>query len=209
MNVRLTKEQKIKVQNTESVYRIMQQILLRENQLRRVQEHFWIIGLDRDNVILFIELLGLGAKNSVVIDPPEVFRMAVYKMAEKTILVHNHPSGIVKPSEQDLVTTGNLVNAGGLIKIDVIDHIIISETDYFSMEDQGVMNEVRSLAEVALDLEQAKRMKQLLRQSEVKGQREANIEMAKRLLKLNTLSVAEIRKVTGLSVREMNKLTNE
>lgn len=79
----------------------MQQILLRENKIRRKQEHSWIIGMDDLNKLLFVELLSLGSKNMVIIDPAEVFRMAVYKMASQTIFVHNHPTGEVKPSESD------------------------------------------------------------------------------------------------------------
>src|SRR5690606_40012143 len=97
MNVRLTQEQKIRILNSGDVYNVMQQVLLRENKIRRNQEHFWVVGLNNKNKILFIELISLGAVNSVQVNPPEVFRMAIYKMAVKMILVHNHPSG--RPEE--------------------------------------------------------------------------------------------------------------
>lgn len=60
MNVRLSHEQKIRLLNSQDVYKVMQQVLLRENKIRRNQEHFWVIGLDNKNKILFIELIGLG-----------------------------------------------------------------------------------------------------------------------------------------------------
>lgn len=101
MNVRLTKEQKIKVLNSVDIYFVMQQILLRENKIRRNQEHFWVVGLDNKNKVLFIELIGLGAVNRVNANPPDVFRMAIYKLAVKVILVHNHPSGSVDTSKGD------------------------------------------------------------------------------------------------------------
>jgi DNA repair protein RadC len=60
MNVRLTKDQKIQLLNSEDVYQVTQQILLRENKIRRNQELFWAVGLNNDNKILFIELISLG-----------------------------------------------------------------------------------------------------------------------------------------------------
>ncbi|GHE73141.1 hypothetical protein GCM10011340_32090 [Roseivirga thermotolerans] len=80
MNVRLSQEQRIKLLNSDAVYSIMQQILLRENK------------------ILFIELIGLGQGNRVNTNPPDVFRMGIYKLAVSMILVHNHPSGHLMPS---------------------------------------------------------------------------------------------------------------
>ncbi|MFL0070261.1 JAB domain-containing protein [Tenacibaculum maritimum] len=61
MNVRLSKEQKIQILDSTDVYKVMQQVLLRENKIRRNQEHFWVVGLDNSNKILLIEFIGLGA----------------------------------------------------------------------------------------------------------------------------------------------------
>src|SRR6266550_905671 len=97
MTIRLTKEQKIKVLNSDDVYKVMQQILLRENKISRAQEHFWVVGLDNKNKILFIELVALGAQNRLEAKPSDIFRMTIYKLAIKVIFVHNHPSGEIKP----------------------------------------------------------------------------------------------------------------
>ena len=67
--------------------------MLRENKIRRNQELFWVVGLDNSNKILFVELVSLGSVNTTPINHPEIFRMAIYKMAVKIILMHNHPSG--------------------------------------------------------------------------------------------------------------------
>ncbi|MEX0363400.1 MAG: JAB domain-containing protein, partial [Allomuricauda sp.] len=127
MNVHLTKEQKIKVLNSVDVYHVMQQILLRENKIRRNQEHFWVVGLNGKNKIQFIELIALGAVNRVNVDPPDVFRMAIYKLATKVIFVHNHPSGSVEISKGDQEVTDRLFKVGKLINIEVADHLIITE----------------------------------------------------------------------------------
>ena len=135
MNVRLTKEQKIKVLNSTDIYAIMQQVLLRENKIRRNQEHFWVVGLNHNNKILFVELIGLGASNRVNADPPDVFRMAIYKLASKLILVHNHPSGTHEVTDADITFTDHMLKVGKLIKVEVLDHLVITETNYTSFAD--------------------------------------------------------------------------
>ena len=210
MNVRLTKDQKIRVANSEDVYNIMQQVLLRENRISRKQEHFWIIGLDNMSRILFIELLALGQQNRVNMNPSDTFRMAIYKLATHAILIHNHPSGATEISNADRELTDYLYKAGRFLKIEVIDHLVITETDYFSFEDNGLMDEIKSsgmwelIDTTKTDLTKMK--------EEIAAQKAAQEEkkaLAKKLLALNTMSVEEIRKLTGLTIREMNKLLKE
>jgi DNA repair protein RadC len=140
MTVRLTKEQKIKILNSEDVYKVMQQILLRENKISRAQEHFWVVGLDNKNKILFIELIALGAQNRLDASPPDIFRMTIYKLAIRVIFVHNHPSGDVTPGKADIMTTQKLIQAGELLKIEVVDHLVISETKFLSFAHKGLMS---------------------------------------------------------------------
>jgi DNA repair protein RadC len=132
MNVRLSAAHKIKVLNSSDIFIIMQTILLRENKIRRSQEHFWVIGLNSGNKILFIELVSLGATNRVEIAPAEVFRMAIYKAAVKMILVHNHPSGNVKISEADRDFTDRMIKSGNMLAVEVLDHLVITEESYTS-----------------------------------------------------------------------------
>ncbi len=210
MNVRLTKDQKIQIANSEDVYGIMQQVLLRENRIGRVQEHFWIIGLDKAHKILFIELLALGNDNRVHIKAPQVFRMAIYKNAPKVILVHNHPSGVMKPGEEDLKTTDRLLKAGEIIEIDVIDHLIISEKAYFGFNQAGLIEELRNNGAYRIvERDRAELEKWRLDQEKDKAAQEEKKALAKKLLALNTMSAEEIRKLTGLTIREMNKLVKE
>lgn len=130
MNVRLTKEQKIKIANSEDVFAIMQAVLKRENRLARQKEHFWVIGLTPANVIAFIELVSLGSLNIVVVKPLDVFHLAAAKNLPKIILVHNHPSGKLEASEADIRLTQRLIAGAELLEIEVLDHLIISETGF-------------------------------------------------------------------------------
>ncbi|MNV28052.1 hypothetical protein D3C71_1192290 [compost metagenome] len=210
MNVRLTKDQKIKIANSEDVYNIMQQILLRENRISRKQEHFWIIGLDNKSRILFIELLALGQQNRVNMNPSDTFRMAIYKLATQAIFVHNHPSGSTDLSKEDKELTDYLYKAGKFLKIEVIDHLVITETKYYSFEDNGLMDKIKNSGVWELfdrtktDLTEMKT--EIASQKAVIEEKKA---LAKKLLALNTMSSEEIRKLTGLTIREMNKVVKD
>ncbi len=109
MNVRINKEDKIKVRGSNDIYPIMQKILLRQNKIRRRKEYFWVIGLDNNNTIHFIELSAVGTLNKTVIVPREIYRIAVIKNVAHVIFCHNHPSRNLKPSKEDLDLTNQLI----------------------------------------------------------------------------------------------------
>ncbi|MFL0081660.1 JAB domain-containing protein [Tenacibaculum maritimum] len=203
MNVRLSKEQKIQILNSTDVYKVMQQVLLRENKIRRNQEHFWVVGLDNANKILFIELIGLGAVNRVNANPPDVFRMGIYKLAVKMILVHNHPSGNIKPSEADKTFTDKLLKVGKLINIEVVDHLIISEEKYTSLADNGVIKELQNSG----TFEIIDKEKKDLEEWRIKTEKEysVKIDIAKKMVK-DGIDIDTIKKYTGLTKWDIKKL---
>ena len=137
MNVRLTKAQKIKIGSPEDLYDIMQKILLRESRTGRQKEHFWVIGLAVSNKISYIELVSLGSISSAIVTPLEVFNLAVLKKSPKIVLVHNHPSGNLKPSPADIDITTKIVDGGKILTIEVLDHLIISEESYYSYKEHN------------------------------------------------------------------------
>jgi DNA repair protein RadC len=203
MNVRLTEEQKIRILNSEDVYKVMQQILLRENKIRRNQEHFWVVGLDNKNKILFIELVSLGVVNRVQVNPPEVFRMAIYKLAVKMILVHNHPSGEASPpSDGDLDMTDHMIKSGLMLKIQVIDHLIISEKEFLSMADEGIIEKLEKSGRYELvDTEKAELKKfhdEMIRER-------ALIDVARKM-KDKGYDIDTIKELTGLTKWDIKKL---
>ncbi|NKC12484.1 MAG: DNA repair protein RadC [Gammaproteobacteria bacterium] len=132
MNVRLSKDQKIKIGSPEDIYAIMQKILLRENRLGRAKEHFWVIGLTFKHQIAYIELVSLGSISAAIVTPLEIFSLAVSKKSPKVVLVHNHPSGSLEPSKVDRALTEKIVAGGKILEVAVLDHLIISETGYYS-----------------------------------------------------------------------------
>jgi len=209
MNVRLTKEQKIKVLNSADIYAIMQQVLLRENKIRRNQEHFWVVGLNHNNKILFVELIGLGASNRVNADPPDVFRMAIYKLASKLILVHNHPSGSHEVTDADITFTDHMLKAGKLIKVEVLDHLVITETHYTSFADQGVMDELLKNGLFEIMGPEKQELEQFKIDTEKKrAEKEKTISIAKELI-LQNVDIEIIKRATGLNDSQIMKLKNK
>jgi DNA repair protein RadC len=108
------------------------------------KEHFWIAGLTTRNHIKYIELVSLGTLNASLVHPREVFRFAVIQGASSIILVHNHPSGEAEPSEDDHALTRRLKEAGYILGIEVLDHIIVGNGEgmdygFCSFKERGWM----------------------------------------------------------------------
>lgn len=205
MNVRLTDEQKIKILNANDVYDIMQKVLLRQNKIRRAQEHFWVIGLKQDNSILFIELISIGSQNRAYVSPPDVFRIGIYKMAVSIILVHNHPSGDLKVSIDDKKLTDRLFKVGKVVKIEVLDHFIISESDYVSFKEKGIIDDIKNNGFYEVVEQETEYMKSFkLKIEKEKSDKEARLDIARRLKALNA-DTDYIKKATGLTKRDIDK----
>ncbi|MBE6112139.1 MAG: JAB domain-containing protein [Peptococcaceae bacterium] len=102
------------------------------------RENFQVMLLNQKKALLGIETVSVGTLNGSMVHPREVFKSAIRRSASTVILAHNHPSGICEPSEQDLLVTQRLKEAGQMIGIDVIDHIIIGEDTYYSFRENQI-----------------------------------------------------------------------
>jgi DNA repair protein RadC len=105
------------------------------------REHFVVVLLDRKNQVIGINTVSIGSLTASVVHPREVYKPAILANAAAVILCHNHPSGSPFPSQEDRVLTARLVEAGKLLGISVLDHIIIGDGSqrYFSFADAGVL----------------------------------------------------------------------
>ena len=103
------------------------------------QEHFVCITLNGAGEILGIRTITLGLLNHSLVHPREVFADAITDRAASIICVHNHPSGSLDPSTQDIAITSQLRDAGSLLGIQLIDHIIVSKTGYLRMKERGLL----------------------------------------------------------------------
>ncbi|KAB8152366.1 DNA repair protein [Kordia sp. TARA_039_SRF] len=180
-------------------------IFLRQNKIRRAQEHFWVVGLKADNTILFVELISIGAQNYVNVSPPDVFRMGIYKLAVRMILVHNHPSGNLRPSANDKTLTDKLLKIGELINIEVIDHLIISESGFTSFKDKGIIKQLKESGLYKVVSRESEAMKELqLRFEKEKSEKEKAMEIARRM-KADGIDNQTIKKYTGLYIRDIKR----
>jgi DNA repair protein RadC len=202
MDIKLTEEERIKILNSDDIYGIMQKILLRENKIDQNREHFWVIGLENNNRILFIELISLGSVNKAIAEPMEVFSFALQKRAVKIILCHNHPSGELKPSETDKDISDRLIQVGIIVNTEVIDHLIISNKSYLSFKDIGLLDELKKSTKYVPTYV----LEQRIRKEVIEiTTRKNNIEIAKKM-KRKGIDENTIAELTGLTLEEVEKL---
>lgn len=102
-------------------------------------EEFWILLLTRSNEVIRPVQISQGGISGTVADPKIIFKSALEHLASSMILVHNHPSGNLKPSEADKELTRRLVTSGKLLDIPILDHLIVSELGYLSFADEGLL----------------------------------------------------------------------
>ncbi|MCX8108961.1 MAG: DNA repair protein RadC, partial [Verrucomicrobiae bacterium] len=117
--------------------------LLREENRSYSVECFQLLLLNTRHRLIRVEKLTQGTLDTLLVHPREVFRVAIVSGASAIIMVHNHPSGDPTPSEQDIKVTRDLIRAGQLLKIEVLDHVILGrktnerERDYVSLRELG------------------------------------------------------------------------
>ena len=102
-------------------------------------EEFWILLLNRSNRVLDKYMVSKGGITGTVIDVRTIMKCAVEKSATSMILCHNHPSGNLSPSDADLQITRKIKDAGQLMEIQVLDHLIITQKSHFSFADNGLL----------------------------------------------------------------------
>lgn len=103
------------------------------------KEHFMVAYLNQGNKIIKMERISTGGITGTPADPKVILKNALLKEATALVLCHNHPSGVAKPSSEDRKTTRQLVAAGKIFDISVLDHLIIGENSYFSLAEEGMM----------------------------------------------------------------------
>ena len=125
---------KIKISSSNDIYQ-----LIKPELMDLPKEEFWIILLNRANRLIKKEQISSGGISGTVADPKIIFKAALDQYASSIILVHNHPSGNLKPSQADINLTKKMKEAGKLLEIPVLDHIIFSNEGYLSFADEGML----------------------------------------------------------------------
>lgn len=103
------------------------------------REHFCAILLDTKGHILKSRTVSIGALDTTVVQPREVFREAIREGAASVIVAHNHPSGDPEPSEEDIAVTRRLAEAARILGVDLLDHVILGENRFVSLHERGVL----------------------------------------------------------------------
>jgi DNA repair protein RadC len=125
---------KDQITNSKALYDI-----LKPQMVDLPHEEFWVIYLNKANKILSIETISKGGVAGTVADVKIIFKKGIELLASSIVLAHNHPSGNLKPSSADLSLTKKMRETGKIMEIDVIDHIIVADTGYYSFADEGTL----------------------------------------------------------------------
>lgn len=128
-------EKPSKIKTTFDIYE-----LLVDDVKGLLQESLFVIYLNTQGDVITIENIFKGTLNQLLIHPREIFKRAYQLSANAIILVHNHPSGNTTPSQQDLIITQNIIDVGEVLQIDVIDHVIIAENEFYSIKQNKKYN---------------------------------------------------------------------
>lgn len=122
-----------RVTSSSDIYRLFKFLV------HETKEHFITLHLDSKNKILCVDLVSSGSLTASIVHPREVMKSALLSSAAAMIMVHNHPSGQPEPSREDLELTSRLKEAGDLLGIRVLDHVIIGEESHVSFADRGLL----------------------------------------------------------------------
>ena len=220
---------KNQIQSSQDTFEIIQKIFFkRRKKVDLLKEHFWTIALNRASKILLIELVSIGSNGKTIAAPQEIFRLPLYKAASHLVLIHNHPSGGLKPSQDDLDITNRLIQTGDMMDIEIVDHVIVTQNSYYSFCDNGLIEKLRwdrkyaltfirdkqVAEEIAKIKKDAEKHQQLIRKEgekvgeergEKKGAKEEKIQIARQMLKEKE-DLDKIKKYTGLSSQWLGRL---
>ncbi len=216
MEITLTEAQKKRIQHPATLYPIMRDILLREELIDMNREHFWTVGLAANLKLQYVELVSFGGTLATTIEPMNVFRLAVQKGSIRIILVHNHPSSSLVPTDNDKDLTDQLYQVGRILDVQVDDHLIISTKDYYSFALSGMLKELSRSTNYVPPYELEKRyraekeaiVRKILKQQEglLKQAREdEKTEIAKAAL-AEGMDIKLIQKITGLTKKKIEGL---
>ena len=114
-------------------------VRLRSELSGKKQEHFVVVSVNNRNRVIGWDTVAIGTLNSSLIHPRETFNAAIRRQAAAVIVAHNHPSGDPTPSEADIVVTRRLKEAGSLLGIELLDHVVIGSEEHFSFRERGMV----------------------------------------------------------------------
>lgn len=134
VNEDVTSLNNFQINSAELVYKYFKNLFRNKKQ-----EFFYAVYLDNKKKVIDTKLLFIGTLNYSLVHPREIFKEALICSASTIICIHNHPSGNIEPSKEDVELTDRLSNIGKMIGIPIIDHLIIGNNKYYSFADNGIL----------------------------------------------------------------------
>ena len=174
---------KVTIESALDIYEIMKRVLKREQKLDRDKEHFWVMALNKANKIVNLELVAFGANNRVKSRPADILAIPLQKQAQRLILIHNQPSGILKPSQEDKDFIDKMIKACELVKTRVLDYVIITEHSYFSCADTGLLERLEASTKYLLSYELERKLHEELQEAREEIEQESKIQIKESLKK--------------------------
>lgn len=129
--------ERYKITNSKDCFRLFRTFF--DDGMIEHHEQMGIICLNRANKVLSYSLISQGGISGTVVDPKIIFQIALKVNASSVILAHNHPSGVLNPSEADCRITRNIKESGEMLEVRLLDHLIISTDTYYSFADEGAL----------------------------------------------------------------------
>jgi len=200
----LNNKAEIQIRNSEDIYGVMQRILMREEKVDRDRKHFWTISLDDAHKIINIELVSMGSFKATIVEPMEVFSIPLQKRAVRLVLIHNHPSGTLNPSEADKDITDHMIQVGKIMNVPILDHIIITENSYYSFATSGLLKDLEASTKYVPAFILKAKYEKVIKKAEQDQMKEVARNMKKEAYEIN-----EIIKLTGLSKIVINGLKTD
>jgi DNA repair protein RadC len=139
----------IKITEPQDVAKVFQDLLSLEDKIDQDKEHFYVMHVNARQQVHLVELVAIGTLDHAEIHPRETFRRAIIGGAYSIIVAHNHPTGDVTPSAADSTTTRSLHDAGQILQIPLLDHIIFTDTQetFFSFQENKTQSSLQTQRE--------------------------------------------------------------
>jgi DNA repair protein RadC len=132
------------IRDSRDVAKVFQDLLTREDKIDQDKEHVYVMHLNTRHRINLVELVAIGTLTNTTLHPRETFRRAVLEGTDSIIIAHNHPSGDVTPSEADIKVTHHLCKAGEVLQIPLLDHLIFTNTRYYSFQENKTQSSLQT-----------------------------------------------------------------
>jgi DNA repair protein RadC len=199
--------------NTEDLFRIMQRVLLRDERAAIQLENFWVIGLAEDHRLLFVDWVDMNRAHNDKERALQVFSLALQKRAPQLVLCHNREERPLRVSESDRLFSDQLLQFSEILQLTVVDHLLICETEFISLQERGVLDELRQDFQYQpsheltqhLRVEAIKYTQRRVREAKDLATRIEKLRIAK-ALKYNGIDESAIIIATGVTAAELGRL---